>query len=275
LSSVADDATLEAPAPPIPLDGLAYGVDHLDALLVFHLGDAHLHAAWVRADAGFRADEAVSGLRDAYRVCQFASRRLSTSTAGERRGEAQNPLLTLEVASRTALLRRVRAHVVAVVFDAAMPLGMARLVAARLAATLEPELPREGAASPDAPLSTSAAAPRSEGNRAPRPTIMGAPPPPDAEDREPQTMAYGPRSSPRGMPRVTLSELDRTRRLLMYAEANAPEPHTVRLRIALRTGLTPLALEHAEALSADAAVLIETAVEEILGVDRAELRSVV
>ena len=163
MSSVADEATVEAPPPPSPHDGRACGVEHHVARLVFHLGDAHLHAAWVRADAGFRADEAVSGLRDAYRVCQFASRRLSTSTAGERRGEAQNPLLTLEVASRTALLRRVRAHVVAVVFDAAMPLGMARLVAARLAAELEPELPREGAASPDPPPSTNAVQPRADG----------------------------------------------------------------------------------------------------------------
>ena len=47
-----------------------------------------------------------------------------------------------------------------------------------------------------------------------------------------------------------------------------------RLRVALRAGLTPLALEHPEALGADAIVLIETAVQEILGVDRGELRGV-
>ena len=41
-----------APAGPIPLDGLVYGIDLLDAVLVFHLGDAHMHALWVRPDGG-------------------------------------------------------------------------------------------------------------------------------------------------------------------------------------------------------------------------------
>jgi hypothetical protein len=278
--SIADEPTVQQPvagdaaAGPIALDGMAYGIDSLDALLVFHLGDAQLHAAWVRADAGFRAADVVGGLRDAYRVAQFASRRLAASTGGERRGEAQNPRITLEVGSRLAMLRRVRSHVVAVVFDAAMPLGMARLVANRLSDQLEPELPRDDTDAADA-AATLVPKPRGAAGGA---TIIGIPAVQDVkaasggEEREPATVAFGRRPS---QSRPTLTELDRTRRLLAYVEAHAPEPHVVRLRIALRTGLTPLALDHPEALAAEAVVLIETAVEDILGVDRVELRSLV
>ncbi len=71
-----------------------------------------------------------------------------------------------------------------------------------------------------------------------------------------------------------MSEVERTRRLLAYLEANAPEPHVVRHRLALRAGLTLLALEHPEALGAEALVLIEAAVEDILGLDREGLRRI-
>ena len=52
-------------AEPIALDGLVYGIDLLDALLVLHLGDAHLYALWVRPDTGLRADDLATPLRDA------------------------------------------------------------------------------------------------------------------------------------------------------------------------------------------------------------------
>jgi hypothetical protein len=75
--------------------------------------------------------------------------------------------------------------------------------------------------------------------------------------------------------RATLTDMDRAKRLLSFLEGRAPEPHVARLRVALRAGLTPLALEHPEALRADAMILIETAVEDILGIDRSELRRLV
>ena len=70
---------------------------------------------------------------------------------------------------------------------------------------------------------------------------------------------------------VTPSEQGRTRSLLAYLEAHAPEPHVVRTRLALRAGLSLIALDHPETLGPDAIVLIETAVEDILGQGRAEL----
>ncbi|MEO7327652.1 MAG: hypothetical protein ABI193_03670 [Minicystis sp.] len=250
--------------PPIALDGLAWGIDFLDAILVVSLADAHLHAVWAHPDAGLRPEDLANTLRDAYRVAQFASRRLGASAPGgiERRGELSSPLLTLEMPLRTAVLRHVRGHVVACVFEAAMPLGMARLVATRIAAELDPELPRSLGVdvAPVAPV--------------PEPPIAHRPA--STTDEAPNTLTFGAPRPRRTLnpPRPSTSELDRTRRLLAHLEAHAPEPHAARLRLALRAGLTLIALDHPEALGPEAMVLIESAVEEILGLDRAELRRI-
>ena len=255
---------------PIALDGLAYGIDFLDALLVFHLGDGRVHAAWVRPDAGLRADEMVGTLRDAYRVCQFAARRIAGGT--DRRGERVDPLISIELPDRVALLRRIRSHVVVCLFETAMPLGMARMIAGRLAAMLEPELPLTDDAAavaavdvrvpPVAPFAVagSVAAPR-----------VNAATNDDALSRGPSTMTFGNRRRSLPPARATPSEQGRIRSLLAHLEARAPEPHVVRLRLALRTGIGLIALEHPETLGPDSIVLIETAVEDILGQDRAEL----
>lgn len=250
------------PQQPIALDGLVYGIDLLDAVLVFHLGDAHLYAMWTRPDGGVHPDEVVTTLRDAYRVGQFASKRLVGTSP---RAEAPAPLLTLELPQRTALLRRVRAYVVACIFDAAMPLGMARLIASRLTAALEPELPL-GQETENAAKQARVVVPAPPGE----PVVRTA-----DEDRGPTTIAFGsnlPRRS-RPPPRPP-AEMDRVSRLLAYLEAHAPEPHVVRHRLALRAGLTLAALEQPEALGPEAIVLIEAAVQDILGIDRAELRRI-
>jgi hypothetical protein len=259
---------------PIALDGLAYGIDYLDAILVFHLGDARLHASWVRPDAGLRVEDAVGTLRDAYRVCQFAARRIAGGT--DRRGERVDPVITIELPHRTALLRRIRSHVVACLFEAAMPLGMARLVASRIGDALDPELPlTEEAAAPPALPALGVRIPPV----APLPSLSAALPvprvveaPDDASDRSPATLSFG-ASRRRSLPpaRATPSEQGRTRSLLAYLEAHAPEPHVVRTRLALRAGIGLVALEHPETLGPEAIVLIETAVEDILGAGRAEL----
>jgi hypothetical protein len=248
---------------PIALDGLVYGIDLLDALLVLHLGDAHVYASWIRPDSGVRADDVVTTLRDLYRVGQFAARRL---VGGAGRNEVPAPVLTMELSQRIAILRRVRTYAVATIFDAAMPLGMARLVAGRLTTALEPELP----------FTQEAPAPRPA---MPAPPPHVAPPAPPivrpSEEPAPHTLSFGsglPRRSHPPPPRSP--EADRAARLLAYLEAHAPEPHVVRYRLALRAGLTLSALENPEALGPEAMVLIETAVQDILGIDRAELRRI-
>ncbi|APR83488.1 Hypothetical protein A7982_08837 [Minicystis rosea] len=283
--SIADPKATE-PAPrdaaegPIALDGLVYGIDLLDALLVLHLGDAHLYASWLRPDAGLRADDIVTTLRDAYRVAQFAARRLNGGA--DRRGEAPAPVVTIELPQRIALLRRVRAHVIASIFDAAMPLGMARLVSSRLAAALEPELPLapEGIDAPRPRPVVHMVSPAANGFDAaanalprtvPEPVVRTA----DDAERMPSTLSFGSglprRSRP---PPARPAEAERVGRLLAYLEAHAPEPHVVKYRLALRAGLTLSALENPDALGPEAMVLIETAVQDILGIDRSELRRI-
>jgi hypothetical protein len=261
---------------PIALDGLAYGIDYLDAILVFHLGDARLHASWVRPDAGLRPEDAVGTLRDAYRVCQFAARRIAGGT--DRRGERVDPVISIELPHRVALLRRIRSHIVACLFDTTMPLGMARLIAARIGNALDPELPlTEDAASPAAAPAAFVRVPPLAPINAAATTALHLPrvneaTTDDASDRGPSTLAFG-ASRRRSLPpaRATPSEQGRTRSLLAYLEANAPEPHVVRTRLALRAGISLVALDHPETLGPEAIVLIETAVEDILGQGRAEL----
>lgn len=249
------------PEAPIALDGLVYGIDLLDALLVVDIGDAHLYASWIREGSGVRADDVVTTLRDVYRVGQFAARRLSG--AADRR-EAPAPLLTIELPQRTAIIRRVRAYAIAAIFDAAMPLGMSRLVASRLAAALEPELPLA--------IEPARAAPPMPAISAADPIVRAAG---DDADHPPNTLSFGtglPRRSRPPLPRSP--EADRVARLIAYLEAHAPEAHVVKVRLALRAGLTLTALENPEALGPEAMVLIETAVQDILGIDRAELRRI-
>lgn len=268
-----------APKGPIALDGLAYGIDHLDAILVFRLGDARIHATWVRASSGLRDEDIVGALRDAYRASQLAARRLTSGA--DRLGERVEPLVSIEIPHRLALLRRIRSLVVACLFDAAMPLGMARVVAARLAGVLEPELPLTEEPPTLAPRAPTIA-PRSP-TLAPRAPTLAPPAAPlhalregeahhdDAQAYGPSTLAFGDsRRAPR-TEHATPGEQSRIRALLAYLDANAPEPHVVRLRLALRAGISPMALDRPDRLGPEALVLIETAVEDILGQSRAEL----
>ena len=204
-------------------------------------------------------------MRDAYRACQGSVRGLELLAGGEASGALSDPTVVLETASRTVLFRRIRAYVIIVLFDAAMPLGMARLIASQMAARLEPELPFPAANAGDSLL------PPAERALIARRLSM---PPVDPDVR---TLAFLPVPSraKSSRPPLPLTDLDRAKRLLAFLESRCPEPHVARLRVALRAGLTPLALEHPEALRADAMILIETAVEDILGIDRAELRRLV
>jgi hypothetical protein len=245
------------PARAVPLDDLAFGIDHLDAIIVFHAGDARVHAAWVRADAGYAAADITARLRDAYRACQTAARGVDAGAAIPPASILSDAFVTLETPARVTFLRRIREHVVASSFDAAMPMGMARLMAGRIAATIDPRLPR---GDDDQQTGETPAAPQEEADW----------------DEGAKTLAVPPlraTATSKPPPRPTLTEQDRAKRLLAFAEERAPDPHVVRLRVALRSGLTLLALEHPEALGADAIVLIETAVQEILGIDRSELRA--
>lgn len=290
---IVDEPTIPAVREPIGLDGLAYGIDHLEAIIVFYIGDAHVHAAWVGPDAGISAPSAARGMRDAYRVSQGMLRGFGSIAPNVPPTDLADPLITLEMPDRTVILARVRSYVVSVIFDRGMPLGMAKLTAARIRESLDPELPyastgiasskpppvlppmradldeiqvrtlrfhSQGAAHVGAP----AGAAGHDGSSAPSRQVEPRP-------QAPGAIRWSPSRPPPS--RGTLADYERTRRLLAYLDTHAPEPHVARLRLALRAGITLVALDHPEALGADALVLLETAAEDILGLDRAELRS--
>ena len=73
--------------------------------------------------------------------------------------------------------------------------------------------------------------------------------------------------------RATQAEIDRIKRVLQHLEDSTPDPHVAHLRVALRAGLTPLALANPEALGPNALALIETAALDILGDDLSTLGS--
>jgi hypothetical protein len=299
----------DEPLPPVALDGIGYGVGGLDAILALHLGDAHLHAAFVRDGAGLTPGDVAIGLRDAYRGSQLAAQRLvgfgpereaaitgrpgggrgapatpamsaTSATSSCVRDELPGPVVTLEIEGRTVLLRRVRAYVVACLFDGTMPLGMARLVAQRVAAALSPELPLEEAGSellsePPSRFDGGQGPPFDEATDRERDSESARKTARPAAQRAPSNVPArraGLTPPPASAP---LMELERTLRLLALLDARAPEPHVARLRLALRAGLAPLALEHPDALGAEGMLLIESAVEDILGLDRAALRRLI
>lgn len=240
---------------PIPLDALVYGIDLLDAVLVIHLGDASIYAAWVRPDLGTPATDMAMSLRDSYRVTQLAARRIAPDPRDQKLGAS--PLVTMELPLRTAIVRRLRAYIVACLFDATAPLGMARLIASRLADVIEPELPLD--------------ADRARADQARAPIGAGL-------DHPPITLSFGRGRSqrpPPAPPRAAPSDQGRPQLLLAYYDARAPHPHIARHRLALRAGVTPAALDAPDDLAPDALVLIEAAVEDLLGLDRAALRRIV
>jgi hypothetical protein len=273
----------------IALDGLAYGIDQLDAIVVFRIGDGRLHAAWIRPGSGFVAEETAESLRDAYRVCLGVSQRLAASASyGDREG-APGLFATLEMPSRNAMIMRSRAFGIGCVFEASMPLGMARLVTTRLARAIEPELPLvidvDGMRPP--PLLTSPPSTEPAPLSEPEPPIEPHIPYTEMErDLPPRTLEFPStgaaivrRSSSKPPPirtvgRATGAEIDRIKRILDYLQVHAPEPHVAHLRVALRAGVTPVALERPDGLAANKMALVETAVEEILGIDLSDLGSI-
>ncbi len=264
-----------APAGAPLVEQLAASVDGVEAIVAFHIADGKIRAAWIRPGSGYTASAVAQSLREVYKTGQVHARRLdflSPSPMTDQGGtDLTDPLITLEMPGRAIVLRRVHSFVVAVSFDGTVPLGFVRFHAARISMTLRPELPQDSNTPPSGVPAVSAPPPTVQ--------VVSAPRVDEAEHEEPaRTLAFPAggavvvRSS-RPPPRGTKAEIDRATKLLAYLDRHAPDPHVVRLRVSLRAGIKPLALDHPESLGADAMVLLETAAEDILGIDRAELRS--
>ncbi len=242
-----DSPTMEAESAMV-LDGLAVGVDHLEAIVVFFLSVSHAYASWVRAGVDLKPARIATAMRDAY----VASEQALYAIDGEPQIRTETPNLIMETQGRLVFVHRVRNFGVAVCFERDAPLGFARMAARQLVRTLEHELPY----------------PQDEANvvvvSAAKPTVPGAVLAPaqlnfDADDAGPDTHP----------PRHVVG--DRVRHVLRHLEENAPDPHLVRIRVALRTGLGIEAIQNPESLTADALVLVESAAEDILGIDHGKL----
>lgn len=248
---IEDAPTMEAESAMV-LDGLAVGVDHLESIVVFLLSVAIPYASWVRPGSDLRPARVADGMRSVYLAAEDALRAFE----GDVQVRHEHPALTLESSTHLILLHRVRTFGVACSFAREVPLGFARMAARQIVGTLEQDLPYPAEAPPVVQLPPHAKA-----------TVPGSLPAPaqlDFEAHEPAPDTTPPRSSIG----------DRVRTLVSHLEAVAIDPHVVRLRVALRTGLGLEALVYPDQLNSDALVLIETAAEDILGLERGKLTEV-
>ncbi len=247
-----DPPTMEAESAMV-LDGLAVGVDHLESIVVFLLSVAYPYASWVRPGAELRTPRIADGVRNIYLAVESGLRAFE----GDQVVRSEHPAITIESATHVVLIHRVRTFGVVCSFAREVPLGFARVAAKQIVSTLEHELPyrQEEPAIIQVP-------------REARPTTPGDSAAAAAQlEFEPQEAA--PDTVP---PRSSIG--DRVRALVSHLEAVAPDPHIVRMRVGLRTGLGVEALVHPDQLTSDALVLIQTAAEDVLGLERGKLAEV-
>lgn len=248
------------------LETLAERTSGVEVILVVRVEDGSVRGAWVREGTTIALSELARALRDTYRAGEVVTR---LTEQGAAPGTLPAASMLVELSARLWHMRRAHAHLVTTLFDANCPLGMARFQADRLAYTLAAELLLDPApavptsALPSPALPTSALpspvvpAPVAPAPRLSRPALPSQP-------AAAQTVAYAPAAPPPPSPSQR-DDLERVASLLAYAEVHAVEPHVVKLRIALRAGLTPLALDNPLTLRPEAIVRIEAAVEEVLG----------
>jgi hypothetical protein len=205
-------------------------------------------------------------------------------------------LWTIETGTRLAFVRGVRTFAAVVLFERDAPLGFARHAAAAIFRTLEHELPYPEETAAPAPVAAPRPTPPPSSPRtrveppavvtpAAAPTFPGDIEPPamvtsasdqaldDVIEPGPATQAMVERAEPAPQPSRALVG-DRARRLLQYLAENAPDPHIVKTRLALRSGLGRDALEHPDAMTGEALVVLETAAEDILGLDHGRLAEI-
>ncbi len=296
------------------LEGLAVGVDYLEAIVVFLLTATHTYASWVAKGSTVRPLRIAEGLRASYRAAEDAHRALD----GDGPPRADHPTLTIETPAHLVMVHRVRAFGVAACFAREAPLGFARMAARQIVATLEQDLPypqepvatiiapngmgqdtarmRARSFTPSSPVAIEPdepPPPRGSSPRVvavpdvalvavPRPGIVEAAPPGIPTTPGTTVVQPGPIAPPAldfdepapdtTPPRSTIG--DRVRAVVSHLEAIASDPHIVRMRLALRTGLGLEAFVYPDQLGKEALLLIETAAEDILGLDRGKLAEV-
>jgi hypothetical protein len=250
-----DFPTLEGESSMV-LDGLAVGVDHLEAIIVFYLGVTHAYASWVRAGVDLKPGRVGNAVREAY----LASEHVVVALDGDPPSRPQSPVLTIETQGRIVFVHRVRTFGVAVCFERDAPLGFARMAARQIVRTLEHDLPYAHTETAVVVLAQAKA------------TVPGSSQAPGQLDFDGDEHAPDTSPPPRAVSASGVG--DRVRAILRHLEENGPDPHLIRLRVALRSGLGLDAVDHPDHLSAESVLLVETAAEDILGIEHGKLTEV-
>jgi hypothetical protein len=216
--------------------------------------------------------------------------------------------MTLELQDHTLIVARLRSFGVATLFSSKLPLGLARAQAREVLRNLSHELPLGNAPTSIQVISggrkrSSMAMPAVRPIEEMRPRAMRpsgdhaaaehasashslashslashslashspASQSPAEDEPAPDT---GRQSIPvtRDPSQESSAPRDRARRILDELADRATDPHVVLVRVGLRTGLGLEPFMDPESLSAEAIVLLETAAEDILGLDRGALK---
>ncbi len=142
---IEDSVTMEGESA-IPLDGIAVGVDHLEALVVFLLSAVHTYATWVHPQRSLSGSTIATVAREAYLAGMQASAKIDPE-AHQRREAAPKPsypVVTIDDPDHLTVVHRIRSFGVAIMFEREVPLGLARAFTQKIISTLEHDLPYVG-----------------------------------------------------------------------------------------------------------------------------------
>lgn len=220
-----DGETLDA-ASALDLARLGAGVAGLEAIVVFLRDPSHIYAHWLAGGGTLSVARVAAAARPLLEASLAAA-----NTLGAARASRMGALLELE--AHQLHVEPIGPFGAAFVFGANAPLGLARLAVRRLVAALTTELGR--------------VAPAVRSADAPSPSGRGGSTPELAPVKQASPTAHG----------------ERVRALVAELEAKALDPHLVRLRLALRSGLGRELLASPDALPSEALRLIEAVSAEL------------
>jgi hypothetical protein len=224
---IEDGETLDA-ASALDLARLAAGVAGLEAIVVFLRAPSHVYAHWLSSGGSPSASRVASAAQPLLE----ASLGVATAFGA---GRAPRAGTLLELDAHLVFVEPMGRFGAAFVFSSSAPLGLARLAVRRIGAVLDAELEQVASAGRARPLEPPSPAKR----RTSTPELAAA-----------KTLV----PTPNG---------ERVRALLAELEAEALDPHLVRLRLALRSGLGREQLSSPDTLPNEALRLIETLATEL------------
>lgn len=224
---IEDGETLDA-ASALDLARLAAGVAGLEAIVVFVREPGHVYAHWSSSGASLSASRIASAARPLVEASLGVASALGT-------GRASRAGTLLELDAHLFFVEPMGPFGAAFLFASGAPLGLARLAVRRISAALDVELEQIAAAG----LARSLDAPSPAKRSTSTPELAAA-----------KTLV----PTPNG---------EQVRALFAELEAEALDPHLVRLRLALRSGLGREQLSSPDALPNEALRLIETLAVEL------------